>query len=141
MDQDFPHIWPLLNLPQAQLQPIQGERNTIKGYLEAKGRAVCKAQGLSAFTGTELTEITAFIDKMKDYGLFFVVVGELECWLASLGVPRTANKPKWLTDIFTRLGADPTALGYVSAGPDDVWAFVQSIEAWIDKPDRLGIPD
>jgi hypothetical protein len=141
MDENFQHIWPLLNLPAAQLRALHAERNTIKGYLDAKGKDVCKAQGLSAFAGAELAEVTAFVGKMKDYGLFFVPVGELECWLATLGIPRTRNKPKWLTDMFTRMGADPAAPGYVSAGVDDAWTFVEDIEAWIARPDRLGIPD
>ncbi len=141
MDKAFQCVWPLLNLPAAQLTPFHAERNKIKRYLDAKGRRVCKAHGLSVFAGAELAELTAFTEKMKDYGLFFVPVGELECWLAAPGVPRTKNKPKWLTDVFTRMGADPAAPGYVSAGVVDAWTFVENIEAWINRPDRLGIPD
>ncbi len=141
MDENFQHIWPLLNLAADQLPALQGERNTIKGYLDAKGREVCKAQGLSAFEGTELAEVTTFVGKMMNYGLCFVPVGELECWLAALGIERTRNKPKWLTDVFTRMGADPNVPGYTKAGDDDVWTFIDSVEAWIARPDRLGIPD
>lgn len=141
MDDDFWKIWPLLNLPPAQLSPLQTERSKIKGYLDAKTRPVCKAQGLSAFGDTELTEITAFVNRMKEFGLFFVTVGELECWLSALGVIRTANKPKWLTDMFTRMGADPAHNDYVSAGNNDAWTFVESMETWINDPDKLGIPD
>lgn len=141
MDENFHHIWPLLNLPAAQLTSLQAERNTIKGYLEAKTRAVCKAQGTAAFGGAELTEVTTFVNKMKEYGVFFVPVGELECWLNALGVQRTANKPKWITDMFTRMGANPAQADYVNAGNDDAWTFVEAIEGWINRPDRLGIPD
>ena len=136
MDRDFQHIWPLLNLPADQLEPLRAERNIIKKYLEAKTRPVCKAQGVAAFVGAELTEVTAFVNKMKEYGVFFVPVGELECWLSAQGVPRTSNKPKWITDMFTRMGA-----GDVVVGNDDAWTFVEAIEAWISRPDRLGIPD
>mgnify|MGYP000715758040 CR=1 FL=1 len=141
MDENFSHIWPLLNLPDERLKPLQANRNTIKGYLEAKTRSVCKAQGLGALTGVELAEVTAFINRMKEYGLFFVTVGELECWLSALGIPRTASKPKWLTDMFTRMGADPAAADYVVAGNDDIWTFLEDIATWLNNPDRLGIPD
>lgn len=140
MDDDFAHIWPLLNASHAELQPIQEERNAIKAHLDAKGRDVCKAQGLRAFSGAELMAITAFVERMRDFGIYFVSVGELECWLSTLGVPRPPKKSKWLTDMFTRMRSDPGAEDYVNAGNDDVWTFVEDIEVWINDPDRLGIP-
>jgi hypothetical protein len=140
MDQDFQHIWPLLHAAQPELEGLQNNRADIKQLMETRGREACKALGVGAFDDGEKERIIEFINKMAEFGLFFVVVGELECWLAALGVPRIRNKAKWLTDLFVRLGSDPTGAEYVRAGEDDVWVFVQQIEGWVANSARVGIP-
>lgn len=141
MDQDFQHIWPLLHADQGVLQPLQTTRDSIRQLMEAQGRDACKAAGMKIFTGNDKQTVEQFLDRMTEFGIFFVPVGELECWLASLGVPRTNNKPAWLTGMFTRLGSDPAVQDYVKPAQDDVWDFIQKIDGWIGNPNRLGIPN
>ena len=141
MDEAFNHIWPLLHLQQQELAPLQNRRAELKGMMEARGRDNCKARGQSAFTGTEHEKIEQFITEMAKYGVFFVPVGELECWLPTLGIPRRNNKAKWLTEMFTRLGSDPAAPSYVGPGANDVWKFLETVEAWIKDPARRGLPE
>ncbi|WP_127519999.1 AAA family ATPase [Mesorhizobium sp. Z1-4] len=140
MDAAFHLVWPLLHTDAGTLQTLQNERVAVAQLMNAAGRQACKASGLGAFQGADQQRIQAFIARMAEFGLFFVPVGELECWLQNLGVQRTNDKPAWLTNVFTRLGADPSAQGYIVPGNDDVWDFVSSIERWVADPQRLGIP-
>tara|TARA_B100000614_G_scaffold257692_2_gene278400 strand:+ start:6755 stop:8308 length:1554 start_codon:yes stop_codon:yes gene_type:complete len=141
MDNDFKCVWPLLHLKKgAKLTALQSERADVKALMDKKGRLACKKSGLSAFKGAEKAKIENFIESMRKFGIFFVPVGELECWLASLGIPKINDKPKWLASIFTAMGSDPTDPGYLSAGADDVWSFINSIESWVNDPKRQGIP-
>lgn len=140
MDQDFQHIWPLLHEDNSVLQPIQNERNDIKDLMENIGRETCKALGINAFEDGDKQTIEQFLERMAKYGLFFVPVGELECWLANLGVLRVRNKTAWIMNMFTRLGSDPSEAGYVTPEQTDVWEFIKQIKAWIAYPNRRGIP-
>lgn len=141
LEDDFRKVWPLLNVQGAELQRLQNERNTLKAKLETVGRPSVKQQGINALDATDQAIANQFIQDMASYGVFFVPLGELESWLSSLGVQRTSDKPAWLTNIFNALGSDPSDPSYVAAGDDDVWLFIDSVEAWVDNPDRLGIPE
>ena len=121
------------------MQTMQSERNSIKDIMEKKGRKSCKKSGVSAFDASEKEFINNFIESMSKYGILFVPVGELECWLASLHVERKKNQ--WLTRMFMRLGSDPTNEEYVRPSTNDIWAFIDKAAAWIKDPKRLGIPD
>ena len=140
MDKDFQQVWPILNLDTAALTPLQQERSGIKKLLDAVGRQKSKTRGVSAFSGTDRTRIEDFLSTMRHFGVFFVSVGELECWLSALGIPQSNNKPAWLTAMFIKLGSDPSAANYVAPGTNDVWSFVDQAESWIANPDRQGIP-
>ena len=75
---------------------------------------------------------------MAEFGIFFVPVGELECWLSELGIAK--NKTHWLSRMFKEIGSDPAAEDYLNAGQNDVWEFIRGVERWIANPSRLGIP-
>ena len=140
MDQDFRRIWPLLHEDNSVLQPIQNERNHIKDLMENIGRETCKASGINAFEDGDKQTVEQFLEKMAKYGIFFVPVGELECWLADLDVVRTQDKAAWITNMFTELGSDPEKANYVAPGQTDVWKFIEQMKAWIADPNRHGIP-
>lgn len=142
LDKDFSKIWPLLSASRQKLQALQAKRNRIKALLESKGRKTCKSRGVRAFRGKNRQLVDGFIDEMAKFGIFFVPLGELECWLATLAVAGgPKNKTKWLTNIFTAMGSDPTTRDYLLAGEKDVWAFIRQVESWIATPKRAGIPD
>lgn len=141
MQDDFKHIWPLLDAEVKELERLQQVRNTIKPKMEAVSKKSIKDDGLDALEETDREQVDEFVQAMSKYGLFFVSCGELECWLKDVGVKKSNDKAAWLTNMFVALGSDPEASGYVEPAVDDVWGFIDAIEAWIDKPDRLGIPD
>ena len=124
MDKDFKCLWPILNEAPDVVRTLQKQRDEVKKLMEKIGRKDCKKNGIGAFSGTDKHLIESFLSQMTDYGMHFVQVGELECWLPNLGVKRNKNKPQWLTQVFDALGADPDDDNYVKPGLDDVWAFV-----------------
>jgi hypothetical protein len=141
MDDQFAHIWPLLSTDQPKLQELQHRKATVKKLMGTKGRTSCKESGVGAFSEPDKLIIQSFITEMAKFGVFFVPVGELERWLANLGIAANPkDKARWLTEMFTRMGADPALPGYVSADWDDVWEFIGHVRDWISDPNRLGIP-
>ena len=94
---------------------------------------------VGAFGGNNRILISGFLDEMAKFGIFFVPVGELECWLKLLRVAGSQrNKPKWLTNIFAKMGSDPSAGDYLRARNNDVWKFIERVEEWIANPTRSG---
>ena len=77
---------------------------------------------------------------MASYGVFIVPVGELEDWLAPLGLqpPPDDMKGQWLRKALDRLGQDRDSDTYVHPADGDIWDFMRSINAWILDPDREG---
>ena len=140
MDKDFSRIWSLPNTDNTTRQSLEIERNEIKKLMEAVTRKTCKSSGIEAFNGADKERIQNFLDEMNNFGIFFVPVGELECWLAALKIEKTNKKSKWLTKMFNKLGSKPMADGYITPDENDVWAFIDAIENWISVPERLGIP-
>ena len=139
MDKDFKCIWPILNEPSGVIQTLQIRRDEVKKLMEGAGRKDCKVRGTGVFEGDDRHLIESFVSKMTDYGIHFVSVGELECWLPKLAVKRN-DKSQWLTEVFDALGADPDEENYVKPGVNDVWAFIGQIATWVADPKRRGMP-
>jgi len=139
MDTDFSRIWPILHTTQSDLKLLQKQRDAVKTLLDGRGRKVCKTQGLDAFAGKDRRSIKNFLERMGNFGIFFVPVGELESWLSDLSIAR--KKSDWLTKVFAKMGSDAASAGYVKAGENDVWEFISQVESWIGDPQRRGIPD
>lgn len=74
--------------------------------------------------------IQTFLDRLAEYGLFAVPVGELESWLPELG--RGVNKQDWVPEIFKKMGASG-AEDYLAPGDDDVWEFIERITKWLEE--------
>lgn len=96
----------------------------------------CKVEGVAGLAGEDRTRVDAFLERLAEYGLFPVPVGELEKWLNQFGL---TNKQTWVTDMLTRLGV-AGGPAYVEPGLGDVWDFVEKIADWIEDPLRLGVP-
>ena len=139
MDKDFKCLWPILNESQDVVQTLQKHRDDVKKLMEKVGRKDCKARGTEAFKGDDKGLIESFVSTMTNYGIHFVPVGELECWLPKLAVKRR-DKSRWLTEVFDALGADPGEEDYVEPGVDDVWAFIGQVATWVADPKRPGMP-
>jgi hypothetical protein len=79
------------------------------------------------------------LQNLADHGIFLVPSGELECWLPELEVG--GHGPEWLTQVFERMGMDPSAEDYRRPGDGGVWRYMQSVAAWINNPRRKGMRD
>lgn len=93
---------------------------------------------LSGLTKPEMRQLHEILDLCAKYGVFVVPVGELEDWLAPLGLKRRRDKSKWLRQALERLGCDPTADDYVWPSEGDIWGFIRRIVAWVEDPARSG---
>ena len=140
MSDQFSCLWPLVNAAGTDLQELQTDRAAVKERMKAVGNEKCKGEGIQAFDGANKEFVQGFVDRMACYGLFFVTVGELECWLSDLDVGKRRKKSAWLTAVFDKLGSDPSGDDYVMPQAGDVWDLVRSIERWIGDPERQGMP-
>lgn len=140
MDVDFRRLWPLLHESGPVRQRLQQHRDAVKRLMDEASRTNCKANGISALDAIDRPVVDAFLSQMANYGMHFVPVGELECWLPLLA-QRTSNKAMWLTQVFDALGSNPGDGSYVRPGSNDVWAFIRGVAAWVSDPNRLGMPD
>lgn len=141
MDDSFGHIWPMLHENKDVLRPIQRSRDSLKLAMISAGRPACKAKGLDALPSTSRSAARRLLSTFASYGIFFVPVGELECWISELFEPGgNKRKSDWLIEAFRLMGSDPTNANYVSANRHDVWEFIAGMRLWIDDPDRKGVP-
>lgn len=125
-------------LPNLEVQAIAHLRTAAKVKFDATGHDMKRDGGIALLAGADREAIENLFRKLAEYGLFVVPGGELESWLKSLGA--TGQGPKWLVNMFERMGEDPASSSYIRAGTDDVWAFVRSIQGWFADPNRRGIP-
>lgn len=103
------------------------------------GKIEKKVSGIYGLPEPAKTECLTLIERLAEFGLFVVPVGEPERWLTHLGIMSHGNK--WLQNMFSALGDDPQAVGYVSPSEGDVWEFMSKVGSWINRPDRFGIPN
>ncbi|WP_137709542.1 hypothetical protein [Sphingobium sp. RSMS] len=128
-----------MNLDAASLHGLQEERASIKLAMEKAGRANCKKLGLDAL-GSDKSAAEDLLSRFASFGVMFVPVGELECWLKTK-IPEQVSKQNWLMAMFEAMGADPEDALYLKAGVDDVWAFIETARLWVDNPERQGMPN
>ncbi len=140
MDKDFgKHVWPLINAETTELARLQKARAAAKAHMDQATRVLIKSSGLDALAGKQRASLESLINDLANYGVFLVSVGELEGWMKASGATRN-DKAKWVVEVFTYMGADPAASGYIEPRADDAWKFLNSIKTWVDDPERLGIP-
>lgn len=124
-------------VPDGLQEGLRTTRRTVRQYLNAADENYKRAGGVGLLTGSELATASEFFSQMERYGLFTVRTGELETWLSHLGCSR--NKSVWLGEVFTAMGSEPSSGAFVRPAPDDVWAFMRGIAAWVSNPDRQGM--
>jgi hypothetical protein len=123
--------------------PMIQSWGVLRGNLEALFRTSgdsLKTGGVSKLSSHEKQAAESLLLGLRSYGVFIVPVGEVEDWLALLGVPKT-GKSQWLTKIFDAMRSDPADPEYLKPGKDDVWSFIQAVAEWINNPLRHGMPD
>jgi hypothetical protein len=97
-----------------------------------------KDKGLHFLSNKLRIQAESVIDQLKEYGIFIVPIGELECWLSNLGIPKDPKKT-WIRRIFHKMGATVDDPNYLKPGPNDVWKFMDDIANWIKLPSRKGM--
>jgi hypothetical protein len=78
------------------------------------------------------THVLEILNSVKEYGIFIVPVGQVECWLQYLGVKE--RKEKWIGKIL-----DAMEKSDIKPINRDVWKFLGEINEWIKNPYRLGM--
>lgn len=79
------------------------------------------------------------METLKQYGIFVVPVGELECWLPHLNIP-TGNKTRRLREVFRVIGATQDDPNYLHPTDDGIWAFLRDVAMWIENETREVMP-
>jgi len=102
-------------------------------------RKLAKERGVAALSSAERSSVDELLRSLGHIGIFVVPVGELENWLPEVGVT-TRQKHNWIVEMLTRLGSSASAPDYVAPEADGVWAFLDTIAEWAEKPSRMGMP-
>lgn len=106
------------------------QESDLKKIKEATSRLI-KSGGIRNLKSEKtLRAIQTFLDRLAEYGLFAVPVGELESWLPELG--NGINKQDWVPEMFKKMGI-PGAEDYLAPGMGDVWEFIQQVTDWLEK--------
>lgn len=125
-------------VPELEHDSLGTFRAQIKAKVDATGLDIRRDGGLDVLSAGDREAADNLCETLREYGLFVVRRGELESWLRRLGA--SGHGPRWLIDIFQKMGEDPSAEGYVRPGVDDVWSFMAEIREWFSNPKRKGIP-
>lgn len=125
-------------VPDLQCQSLAGLRNSVKQEMDKTGRDMKREGGVDILSGSDKEAANNLFNQLAEYGLFAVRKGELESWLSSLGA--TGHGPKWLIDIFEKMGEDPESPDYLKPSDDDVWLFLGEIKKWFTNRNSKGIP-
>jgi energy-coupling factor transporter ATP-binding protein EcfA2 len=145
---DFDTLWNSMNewrplyraigLADGSAERIEFEREQAALARDPDERSRCKARGIAGLPAAKRPRMRQHVEALAQYGLFVVPIGELEGWLPELRIPTNA-KHRWIVDVLTRMGTDPSTASYVHPGRGGVWRFINQIEAWAADPRRSGM--
>lgn len=125
-------------IPTLNHQSYANQRKVLYDAFNATGKNWKIEGGIDLLTGAEQEASDNFFNQLDEYGVFVVRKGELESWLKQTGA--AGHGPKWLIDIFSKMGDNPDVQGYIKPANGDVWDFMGIIKSWIENVDRKGIP-
>nr|WP_250647606.1 AAA family ATPase [Sessilibacter corallicola] len=125
-------------IPQISQTPLGSIRQSIKQKFTDESIDMKRDGGISALPAEEKEAAQNLLQQLADYGLFVVPDGELESWLKPLEA--SGHGPKWLVEIFEKMGENPESSTYVKPTSGDVWAFLSLIKQWAMTSSRKGIP-
>lgn len=112
------------------------QRSALNDAFKATGKDMKTDGGLSILNPDDRLAGEQLFQNLEDFGIFPVRGGEMENWLAGLGVP--GKKTEWTVSMLERLGNDPASVDYIKPSSGDVWAFMEKIVAWISNSGRKG---
>lgn len=124
------------HIPDALHTGFAAQRAAIKDRFDIAGKDMKADGGVNALPPADKQAAEQLFQTLDEYGVFVVRRGELEHWLAPLGVP--GKKTEWTVAMLERLGSDPADPNYVPPGADDVWAFIAKVVHWVRNAARKG---
>ena len=126
-------------LPKMDREELAGLRTKLNTALQQSGRNMKTDGGIDVLGEEEKESAQNLFEKLAQYGLFIVPTGELESWLKTLRV--SGHGPKWLIEVFNKMGEEPNSSAYVVPSEGDVWAFIDNISTWLNNGNRKGMPN
>jgi hypothetical protein len=126
------------NIPTIQHQSLASIRSALKQAMDVSGKDMKRDGGVAILPTGDAEACENLFSQLADYGVFVVPGGELESWLAELGVQ--GHGPTWLIRMFEAMGNDPADPEYVKPTDGDVWKFLRSTMSWLTNAHRKGIP-
>lgn len=102
-----------------------------------------KKGGILALNDPIKSAAIELLDTLACYGIFVVPVGELECWIPrseSDYTPKFKKGPEWKNNWIKEIGK-PTNKDLNTVWWRNKWSFINKISAWIDNPERKGMPN
>jgi ABC-type lipoprotein export system ATPase subunit len=137
---EFSALVDACQVPAPEKSLLEVERTHVAGKFAALsgtgGSRPIKVQGIAALGDADGVRATALVDRLAEFGLFLVPVGEAECWLRHIAA--SGHGSDWLVDMFSRIGQSDNDPNYVGPSSGDVWDFLDNIGAWVNNPGRLG---
>lgn len=125
-------------IPQISQTPFGTIRQSLKQKFSDINKDMKKDGGISVLPYEEREAAENLLNQLAEYGLFIVPNGELESWLKHLSA--TGHGPKWLVEIFEKMGENPESNEYTKPSENDVWEFISKIKRWTSSSNRKGIP-
>jgi predicted ATPase len=136
-------FYKVMGIDEETADAIEAERQVVAAFLRALPidgeHPSYKKIGITGLAEQEGQTARAFLDRLGGYGVFVVDAGELESWLPALELPR-GSKAKWIVEAFRKLGSNPSSEAYVMPGEDGIWRFLDCVAAWVNDPERAGLP-
>jgi len=125
-------------LPVASHPPLHAQRQAINALFVASGRDMARDGGIALLAGQDKEACQNLLSQLAEYGVLLVPSGELEAWLKQVGA--AGHGPKWLIEMFERMGDGPGDANYLRPSDGDVWDFIGSAKFWLTNAERKGIP-
>jgi hypothetical protein len=134
--EDFRDLLQSAFVPGVFWEPWEEQRRRLHQQIN---NADFKDGGIHRLGGEAREMADTLLASLADYGVFLVPNGELECWLPELEVG--GHGPEWLTQVFAKMGTDPSDAAYKKPTQGGVWRFIQRVAQWVADPWRKGMSE